>query len=403
VEIKNKKDVLFITDFETLSPTLDVNADLIKQLAINFENLYIINTGNLLFPKSEKIDKNFDEIKKSSDYFFINPKNFDEFSRFLKNKKTIVVSNFGRSFNSIKINFFLKRKKIKIYQVSNTGFYNVEIKYDFKKNILIIIKHFFTVKLFKKIAVILSNLGIFPKNEVRFLSNKHIYNEIFNHPIKKKLYENKLLFSKKIVLINSKAYDLYKKNLYDISEDYIVHLDKEFDWPELVAFRGKYDKKKLEKHYFYLNNFLAKLSKDFNKKVVICIHPGYDLKKFQNYFPNYEVIQFRTREYIYKSFLVTIIDSSAIVDAILLKKKALGLISNYMDVNEINYSLSNIKRYGLAYFNVEKDFTKSKKIILNEVEKKIITYNDYISNYHCLDKNSSGYEKIIKTLKDSTA
>ena len=188
----------------------------------------------------------------------------------------------------------------------------------------------------------------------------------------------------------------------DISEDYIVHLDKEFDWPELVAFRGKYDKKILEKHYFYLNNFLAKLSKDFNKKVVICIHPGYDLKKFQNYFPNYEVIQFRTREYIYKSFLVTIIDSSAIVDAILLKKRALGLISNYMDVNEINYSLSNIKRYGLAYFNIEKDFTKSKKIILNEVEKKIITYDDYISNYHCLDKNSSGYEKIIKTLKDST-
>ena len=403
MKIKDKKDVLFITNFDYLSATLDTNAELIKQLAINFENLYIVNTGNLLFPKSEKIDKNFDEIKKSSDCFFINPKNFEEFNSFLKNKKAFVVSNFGRYLNSIKINFFLKRKKIKIYQVSNTGFYNVEIKYDFKKNILLIIKHFFAVKLFKKIAVILSNLGIFPKNEVRFLSNKHIYDEIFNHPIKKKLYENKLLFSKKIVLINSKAYDLYKKNLYDISEDYIVHLDKEFDWPELVAFRGRYDKKKLEKHYFYLNNFLAKLSKDFNKKVVICIHPGYDLKKFQNYFPNYEVIQFRTREYIYKSFLVTIIDSSAIVDAILLKKKALGLISNYMDVNEINYSLSNIKRYGLAYFNVEKDFTKSKKIILNEVEKKIITYNDYISNYHCLDKNSSGYEKIIKTLKDSTA
>ena len=42
------------------------------------------------------------------------------------------------------------------------------------------------------------------------------------------------------------------------------------------------------------------------------------------------------------------------------------------------------------------------KIILNEVEKKIITYDNYISDYHCLDKNSSGYEKIIKTLKDST-
>ena len=100
--------------------------------------------------------------------------------------------------------------------------------------------------------------------------------------------------------------------------------------------------------------------------------------------------------------MVTIIDSSAIVDAILLKKKALGLTSDYMGVNEINYSLSNIKRYGLAYFNIEKDFTKSKKVILSEVEKRIINYDDYISNYHCLDKNISGYERIIRTLRDST-
>ena len=61
-----------------------------------------------------------------------------------------------------------------------------------------------------------------------------------------------------------------------------------------------------------------------------------------------------------------------------------------MGVNEMNNSLSHIKRYGLAHFNIEKDFIKSKKIILNEVEKKIITYDNYISNYHCLDKNSSG-------------
>ena len=402
MKIKDKKDVLFITNFEYLSATLDVNAELVKQLTINFENVYFINSGNLLFPKSQKIDKNFNEINKSSNFSFINPTNFEELNNFLKNKNGFVISNFGRYLNAIKINFFLKRKKIKMYQVSNSGFYNVAPKYNFKKNILLNIKHFFSVKLFKTISVIFSNLGILSKNEVRFISNKHIYNEIFNNPIKKKLYENKLLFSKKIVLINSKAYDLYKKNLYDISEDYIVHLDKEFDWPELVALRGKYDKKILEKHYFYLNNFLAKLSKDFNKKVVICIHPGYDLKKFQNYFPNYEVIQFRTREYIYKSFLVTIIDSSAIVDAILLKKKALGLTSDYMGVNEINYSLSNIKRYGLAYFNIEKDFTKSKKVILSEVEKRIINYDDYISNYHCLDKNISGYERIIRTLRDST-
>ena len=53
----------------------------------------------------------------------------------------------------------------------------------------------------------------------------------------------------------------------------------------------------------------------------------------------------------------------------------------------------------LAGVNAVKFQKRSNK---NLFTKKIITYDDYISNYHCLDKNSSGYEKIIKTLKDST-
>ena len=121
MEIKDKKNVLFITSFEYLTASLDVNAELIKQLSINFENVYIINSGNLLFPKSVIIDKNFDEIKKSSDFFFINPKNFKEFNNFLKNKKVFVVSNFGRYLNAIKINFFLKKKKNK--NISNIKYW----------------------------------------------------------------------------------------------------------------------------------------------------------------------------------------------------------------------------------------------------------------------------------------
>ena len=68
----------------------------------------------------------------------------------------------------------------------------------------------------------------------------------------KKFYTKTNFFTpKKLELINSKSYELFKKNTFSISQDYIVHLDKEFDWPELVAFRGKYDAKKLKKHYFF--------------------------------------------------------------------------------------------------------------------------------------------------------
>ena len=394
------KEVLFITNFNNLTATINVNLELINQLSKNFKNIYFVNSGNLSFPKDLKIDQNLDNIKKLKNMYFINPNNFKEFENFLKDKDVFVISNFGTYLHAVKLNFFLKRKKIKIFQISNLGFFNVPVKYDYKLDLYPTMKHFFSTFFFKKISVILSNLGIFPKIEVRFISNKNIIDKIYRNPIKKFLYKKKLFYTKQLELVNSKSYDLYKKNSFDISEKYIVHLDKEFDWPELVAFRGKYDPQKLNKHYFFLNKFLLKLSKDHDKEVKVCIHPGYELRKFEKYFPDFEVIQFRTAEYIYKSFIVTMIDSSAIVDAILLKKKILGLTSDYMGLNEINYSLNNIKRYGVKHLNVEKDYDKSKEYILNQMESNIHYYDKYISQYLCFDKNISGYEKIIKILKE---
>ena len=61
----------------------------------------------------------------------------------------------------------------------------------------------------------------------------------------------------------------------------------------------------------------------YKKEVKVCIHPLYDLKEHQAYFKNFEVLKRVTREYIYKSYVVTSFDSSAITDAILLKKKLL--------------------------------------------------------------------------------
>lgn len=100
--------------------------------------------------------------------------------------------------------------------------------------------------------------------------------------------------------------------------------------------------------------------------------------------------------------MVTMIDSSAVVDAILLKKKILGLTSDYMGLNEKNYSINNIERYGIKHFNIEKDITKNKKFILEEVTKKINNYDKYISQYLCFNENISGYEMIIKTIKEKT-
>ena len=67
------KDVLFITGFEKLTATMNVNSELINNLSKNFKNIYFVNSGNLAFPKDTKIDKNIKNIKKLSNMYFINP------------------------------------------------------------------------------------------------------------------------------------------------------------------------------------------------------------------------------------------------------------------------------------------------------------------------------------------
>ena len=54
----------------------------------------------------------------------------------------------------------------------------------------------------------------------------------------------------------------------------------------MVESTGKFSQTDIDKHYINSINFLKKIKKIFNKKIVICIHPKYDLKKFQKFTMN---------------------------------------------------------------------------------------------------------------------
>ena len=75
------KEVLFITRFENLTATINVNSELINQLSKIFKNIYFVNSGNLAFPKDNKIDKNIKKIKINK-YVFINPGNLKNLTTF---------------------------------------------------------------------------------------------------------------------------------------------------------------------------------------------------------------------------------------------------------------------------------------------------------------------------------
>ena len=397
---RKKKYLSFLTNFQYLVEGFDKQEDLFKEFSNNFEKVYFINSENLELPPNKNFaESKLKEIHKPTNFIFFNPKNFREFNKFLKDKDIIIVSNFGRYLNSLKIHFFIKIKKIKMVQISNLGYFNQPPVYDFRNHLYLSIKHLFTNTLFKKIIVILGNIGILPKLEIRFLSSKYILDKIEKNPIKNFLYKNKMFYAKKIILINSRSYDILNKGLYNTSEDYIVHLGTNLNWPDQTPYRGRINDESINKHYHYLNKFLSKLSDDFQKKIIVCIHPGYDLEEFKKYFENFPVVKFKTMEYIYKSFLVTVFDSSSIVDAILLKKRVIGLTSDFVGINEKQQWLSCANSFGFIQLNIKKDILKNKNIILEETEKKILGYDNYVPNYHCFDKKVSGYSKITNTLK----
>ena len=87
----------------------------------------------------------------------------------------------------------------------------------------------------------------------------------------------------------------------------------------------------------------------------MCIHPNDDLESKKKYFSDFEVVKYQTRENIYKAFIVLFFESTAIIDAILLKKRVVTIISNAMDENQIKAGFHWIKELGIEKINIDDD------------------------------------------------
>ena len=94
------------------------------------------------------------------------------------------------------------------------------------------------------------------------------------------------------------------------------------------------------------------------------------------------------------------IESSAIIDAILLKKRILNLISNFLGENEINYTLEWAKRVGFLRINIEDELKINNNKLLSKLDDAKKNYSNFIKSFIAPDGNNIGCEKIIKTLKE---
>ena len=94
---------------------------------------------------------------------------------------------------------------------------------------------------------------------------------------------------------------------------------------------------------------------------MVCIHPSDNLK-MKKIFPNFIVKQFETKKYVYQSELVLFFESSAIIDAIILKKKIMTINSKAMDENQISHNLHDVKEVNIPMLDIDRIIFDFKKI-----------------------------------------
>jgi hypothetical protein len=392
---KQQKRLAILISFERIG-NLKTNWDyLINEFTSQLDFIYLINIQNLTFYK--KKNYNLNKIKKnfSEKVIIFSPKNIQEFKNFLKNKNLVFINNLENNLTDIKILFLIRNyNQVVIQNIGHVQLSQITDIYQYPIKTLV---YYLKKKWPRLIIKLLSAIGLLPKIDVRFTSNSVNINKILKNPIKKFLYTNKFLYTKKIHLVNSRAYDIYLQNKFKKNEKYIVHLDASLNYYHETDLVGHRNSEILNNHYFYLKKFLLKLSAVYNKKVIVCIHPSYNLEEHQKFFKDFKVLKFVTREYIYKAFIVTVFDSSSIIDAVVLNKRIIGINSKFMSENEKIHSSQFSKLIGYKYMSTQDAFDKT--ILMTELNNKISKYKKYIAQHIVHKPKVLGSDMIIKYLK----
>ena len=122
-----------------------------------------------------------------------------------------------------------------------------------------------------------------------------------------------------------------------------------------------------------------------------------NLKKAKNYLKNFQIIKFKTQELITQSDLILFFDTSAIVDAIYLKKKIICLRSKIFYGKKYNSDLyKDILK--LKSINID-DNLENNIIQIKKNKLKKVNYNKYLETYGGSDSIRSGEKDIIRYIK----
>ena len=378
-----KYKILLISDLRSVMVTLQAHKMLISQL---------LKTTKIFF-----LDKNFRNIKNrnlkkkfnfNNNFQFLSIRNVKEFKKFLNKNKIVVWNNFGFGFKDFILHLIIKNTNTKQIIISNIG--NIQWSLDYtNENFVRSYFNFIIKKISKLFMVFAVKFKIINKIDIRFQSGK------------KKSFHYKNFFVKNYRYVNSQFFDEYFNNKIKKEQKYITHIDANPNHEDDVMLRGKLSNKEIEKHYLNLNKHLKYLKNIFKKKIVVCIHPLYDLKKTKNFFPNFPVYKFRTKDFIEKSFLVTFFDSSVIFNAVYLKKNILifkdKILGKNLYVKSSKYekllnilSIDILKKKYETKRNLLKKFGNAQKNNINYINNELLSYN-----------NTPSYKEVLKFINNA--
>ena len=362
---------------------------LIHKLKKKFKKFFLLNYYYL---NSSNIFENKNDQKALSQN--LEPKNILDLKKFSKNKQIIciLIDNFGTNLPNLRTFFIFKKLNFKIIKIKNIHTINQKDKIIFK-SLFKSIKYNLRKIYYNWCITFLRSLNILPKFEIYFLSDKEEFLKIKNSIF----FKYKLTNYKKVEIINSNSYDTFKNKKPRIDNKFIVLLDDFFDHPSSIKLRGKISNLYIKKHYILLNNFLKKIKKLFKKKIIICIHPKDNLEKKKNIFKNFQVVQFQTPKYIFRSYLILFFDTTSIIDGIYLKKKMLAIYSNYNDEN-VKYHINGYKLNLNIQNQIINDLNFTKNEILKKSKKPIKSFKNYKFSKINPDGKELGINKILKEI-----
>lgn len=378
---------------------------IVKLLKAN-NNVYILNIFNLkLFEKKIR----YKNINSHKNLKIINIYNYEEFKSYLRFENSIFVLNsLTRGLKDFKIYYYLKKYRCFTVFIDNIGHLGGKISFDTElKNIFISVPHILE-KGFYYVWRIFTIIGIFPKVNILFLSDKERKKILLNglsHKIEKLFPNFKIFLYRKIILVNSDSYDLFlslKKKLNKSKKKFMIYADSPINHFDRVSREGKIPKAVIEK--FYRNLFICfkEIERTTNLKIIFTIHPNEKNNRFKINLLKKNKIKFyagNTSKLIDGCEYFIFTHSSTVVNAIMFKKKIIALKSKFLGkhFNKIsNKYILNLKLYSI---NIDKNnFYINKERIYTQTIKSIKFYEKFIKNSLIQTENKSSFNKIYETI-----